>query len=333
MAEMGRLGGQTTTKAAFNARRAPVAQADVDDALAPDDWRYGQRLLRAQARAQRERAVAARKQAVAARAGSYGSAGDARRWSDVAEEHRGDIGPLPVEHCVVSLLAEDPEFADGLDPRQAAIAREVLHVPGLRLPAGPWQPLGAVAAAQPAATLLIAEGLLARDVHIDDRCSRQLFGPGDPLIASVRDPALVGEWVSWEALRPTRVAVLHHTWHRAVGCWPQLAANLHSRTTRLAERIAVHQAIGQLPRIEQRLIAVMVLLGERWGHVAPEGLVLDLTLTHAELALIAGGRRPTVTIALAKLVDEHRLIVRPDGTWAVPGRGDVPSPTPEIAYG
>ena len=60
---------------------------------------------------------------------------------------------------------------------------------------------------------------------------------------------------------------------------------------------------------------LFALLGERWRKVTPEGVRLDLRLTHALIALLVGARRPTVTATLSTL--QHKGIVKRDagGSW------------------
>ena len=48
------------------------------------------------------------------------------------------------------------------------------------------------------------------------------------------------------------------------------------------------------------------LLADRWGRVTPDGIVVDLALTHELIGHLVGGRRPTVTLALAELAESGR---------------------------
>jgi hypothetical protein len=72
--------------------------------------------------------------------------------------------------------------------------------------------------------------------------------------------------------------------------------------------------ICQLPRVDERVLAMLWLLSETWGHVTPSGVRLPLVLTHETLGALVGARRPTVTLALRKLVEDGAL-VHQDAGW------------------
>lgn len=105
---------------------------------------------------------------------------------------------------------------------------------------------------------------------------------------------------------------------------PVLAANLvRVLSAQIADReLAV--AIALEPRVERRLLLKLRQLAERWGRVTPDGIRLDLRLTHQELANMVGAVRESVTLALGRLADSgeievrrRELIIRPprdDGT-------------------
>ena len=50
--------------------------------------------------------------------------------------------------------------------------------------------------------------------------------------------------------------------------WPEIFASLVERAPR-AERLVVMQAIGHLTRVDDRLLALLWCLAERWGRVVP----------------------------------------------------------------
>lgn len=109
---------------------------------------------------------------------------------------------------------------------------------------------------------------------------------------------------------------------------PALAANLvRLLSTQIAEReLAV--AIALEPRVERRLLLKLRQLAERWGRVTPDGIRLDLRLTHQELANMVGAVRESVTIALGRLAEageievrNRTLIIRPDQDDAEGGSG------------
>jgi DNA-binding GntR family transcriptional regulator len=52
--------------------------------------------------------------------------------------------------------------------------------------------------------------------------------------------------------------------------------------------------------------------------VTPDGIVVDLPLTHELIGRLVGGRRPTVTLALAELAENGVLVRRDEGGWLLP---------------
>ena len=91
---------------------------------------------------------------------------------------------------------------------------------------------------------------------------------------------------------------------------PALAANLvRVLSAQIADReLAV--AIALEPRVERRLLLKLRQLAERWGRVTPDGIRLDLRLTHQELANMVGAVRESVTIALGRLASAGEIEVR-----------------------
>ena len=58
---------------------------------------------------------------------------------------------------------------------------------------------------------------------------------------------------------------------------------------------------------DDRLLITFSVLGERWGRMNHEGIVITLPLTHETLAMMIGVRRPTATIAVKRLTDAGLL--------------------------
>lgn len=69
-------------------------------------------------------------------------------------------------------------------------------------------------------------------------------------------------------------------------------------------------AIALEPRLERRLILKLRQLAERWGKVTPEGVRLDLRVTHQELGDMIGAARESITVALGRLQDQGEITVR-----------------------
>ena len=110
--------------------------------------------------------------------------------------------------------------------------------------------------------------------------------------------------------------------------WPEIFASLVERAARRAERLVVMQAIAHLTRVDDRLLALLWCLAERWGRVAPGGVVVSLRLPHRTLAGMVGARRPSVTTALGQLIARGEVERRPDGGWLLLGEPPEPREKP-----
>jgi CRP-like cAMP-binding protein len=117
---------------------------------------------------------------------------------------------------------------------------------------------------------------------------------------------------------PAVLAILDERFAMAARRWPTLAMQLQARLLAQAERQSVQLAIARLPRVEQRVVAVLWTLAERWGRVTSEGYLVPLRLTHESLGQLVGARRPTVSLALTDLIEQGTVVRRPDGTWLLP---------------
>jgi hypothetical protein len=85
--------------------------------------------------------------------------------------------------------------------------------------------------------------------------------------------------------------------------------------------MAIMLAISNLTRVDERVVALMWHLADRWGHVTPEGVVVPVPLTHDMIGKLVGAHRPSVTSALGELGRQGTIERREDG-WLV--HGDPP---------
>jgi CRP/FNR family transcriptional regulator, cyclic AMP receptor protein len=231
----------------------------------------------------------------------------------------------------VQLLDIDPELARGLDPRRAREAAQRLYARAIDIPRGRWNPnAGPLEGSRPIG-LLILDGVLVREATVGDHPSAELLGPGDLLRAweDADSEELLPRTIEWSALTATRVAIIDHTFTVRAAQWPEVFAGLIDRAARRAERLVVLQAIAHLTRVDDRLLALLWCLAERWGRVVPGGVLVSLRLSHRTLAGMIGARRPSVTTALGQLMARGELERRPDGEWLL--RGGAPeAPDPHI---
>ena len=222
----------------------------------------------------------------------------------------------------INILEHDPDLARGIDSARAEAAVRRLTAPVIQLPRGPWSPDDVEQdGAQGLFGILVLSGLLVREATVGDHPCAELLGPGDLIRPNEDSDAdeLLGRSIDWTVLTPARVALLGPGLIAAAAPWPEVITCLVDRAARRADRLVVLQAITHLTRVDDRLLALLWYLAERWGRVAPEGVRIGLRLPHRTLAGMVGARRPSVTTALGQLIARGDLERRPDGAWVLPG--------------
>ena len=226
----------------------------------------------------------------------------------------------------VQLLEADPDLARGLDPRRIREVSQRLFVRAIDAPRGPWTPGRTLNQGSQPIGLLVLDGLLVREATVGDHPCAELLGPGDLLRAWDDREAeiLLPRTVEWTALTHSRLAIIDQALAVRAAQWPEIFAALVERAARRAERLVVMQAIAHLTRVDDRLLALLWCLAERWGRVVPGGVLVSLRLPHRTLAGMVGARRPSVTTALGQLIAREEIERRPDGGWLL--RGDPPEP-------
>lgn len=178
---------------------------------------------------------------------------------------------------------------------------------------------------------VVGGGRLALGVIADEDRERTIgmLEQGDLLVRPLDGWAAAGPRVRCFAIEESLIHLVDMDRMEAWMRDPALAANLvRVLSSQIAEReLAV--AIALEPRVERRLLLKLRQLAERWGRVTPDGIRLDLRLTHQELANMVGAVRESVTLALGRLAEAGEievrnrtlLITRPASTTAPPGEG------------
>ena len=223
---------------------------------------------------------------------------------------------------LIQLLHADPDLGRDLDPHRIREISPRLYARVVEAGRGPWSPADALSAddGEPIGLLIVA-GLLVREASVGEHPTAELLGPGDLLRAwDDEDAVLLPRSVRWTALTDARFAVIDHPLAVRAAQWPEIFAVLVERATRRAERLVVMQAIGHLNRVDDRLLALLWCLAERWGRRVPSGVLVDLNLPHRTLAGMIGARRPSVTTALGQLMARGAIARRPHGGWLLCGR-------------
>lgn len=211
----------------------------------------------------------------------------------------------------VRLLAIAPDFADYLSAEEREDAEHVA-LP-TRIVSGPLT-IAELLKRADAFAAVVVDGMLLQQTRIGDQPALRVIGPGE-IVAAPGAPRseLVAE-SECRAVEQTTLAFLGIEFLAAAHRWPRLVAGLQSRTADGTDRLAMQLAICQLPRVHDRLLAMLWLLAESWGHVTSSGTTLSLTLTHEALGALVGARRPTVTLALRELAESGAL-VHQDRGW------------------
>ena len=153
-------------------------------------------------------------------------------------------------------------------------------------------------------TLEVETGIVALTVIHDDGAEvlLGLCGPGQVLAGHPEDTCCI--------------QIHAHTEVRArIQSWPE-SVELPAFPERLRDRlrhVEAWSAMQARPQIEQRLLGILSLLAEQFGRATPQGTVIDVRITHAQLASAVGATRATVTRRLGEL--------RRRGSLAVTGSG------------
>jgi CRP-like cAMP-binding protein len=217
----------------------------------------------------------------------------------------------------LSVLGADGELAAVVPAADRPRAQRATWTAAIRFPAGPVD-LTAAPLSPTAFALLVIKGVLVRQTTLSDRAMIELLLAGDVLWPWPASPIAPRTEARLTALGDVRLAVLDHTFVRAATAWPELMVALQRRLGDQQHRLATHGAICQLPRVEQRVLAIMWLLAARTGTVTARGTEVRLALTHHTLAQLVGSRRPTVSLAV-KHLRQHGYLERLDnGAWLVP---------------
>lgn len=230
----------------------------------------------------------------------------------LADSHRDPVRATGV----VSVLDEDPDLGEGLDPRQADSARRHAAARVVSLVKGEFSLAESIPSERGTFGLLLLEGLLLRGVSVDVRPSVDVLGAGDLIHPGQRHAdATVPADVRWWALRPARVAVLDTSFVCRMSDHPTVLGELAGRLARASEASTLQLSIVQQPNLSRRLQFMFWHLADRFGRVAPGGAILPLPLCHTLLAWLVGARRPAVSRALKELERAGQVERRPDDTW------------------
>ena len=228
------------------------------------------------------------------------------------------LKPLPLRRC--SILDELDELGPELSPGARRAARRRATAAVVLLPAGELPLQRWFAGTLHGPGLLVLGGLIAREVHVAERTSTELLGPGDllrPWDVDADDPVACD--VVWRGLVDAEVALLDAFFADRIRPWPQIACDLMGCAVHRAESVAVQRAISCHPRVDMRVAMLLWHLAGRWGKLERDGGVrLPLPLTHRLIGELIGAERPSVTHALQRLAKGGQIVRDGDG-WHLHG--------------
>jgi len=151
-----------------------------------------------------------------------------------------------------------------------------------------------------------------------------LVEEGDLLVRPVQSWASVGPSMRCRAIDASSLVLVDG---ERLGAWiaqPVLGENVvHLLSAQVAER-ELTIAISLEPSVERRVLRKLHQLALRWGRVTPDGVRLDLRLTHQELASMVGAVRETVTLAMGRLQEQGEIHVHNRTVTILRGLEDRP---------
>lgn len=218
-----------------------------------------------------------------------------------------------------SLIDLDAELAAAIPEPERAAARQLLVGAEVRLPRGPARTLDLASVT----ALYIADGVLLREVTIGRASLPEVLGAGDLL-----QPRPVVDGLGWcavglHAVEPLTLIAFNERFTEGTRHWPDLRALMEQRAAERHHRAMLVGAIGHLPRVEQRVTALLWLLATEWGEVGGHGLVVPFPLTHAVIGRFVGAARSTVTLSITELTADGLLARREDGSWLLPAESEA----------
>jgi CRP/FNR family transcriptional regulator, cyclic AMP receptor protein len=223
------------------------------------------------------------------------------------------------------VLDEDAELSELVPEARRGAARQASLAAVLEVGPGMWDARVEADRSRDGYGLLLLTGTLIRRVGYGGRFGAELLADGDLLRPWEFDgEESIGFETGWRVLIRTRLAVLDLLWTERMSRYPRVGPALAGRALVRSRRLAAMMAISQQPRLDDRLWMLFWDLADRHGRVHPDGVHVDLPLTHEVLSHLAGARRPSVSSALTKLSDQGRLQRNGRG-WVL--RGEPPGRT------
>ncbi|MGO9885883.1 MAG: helix-turn-helix domain-containing protein [Solirubrobacteraceae bacterium] len=211
----------------------------------------------------------------------------------------------------VHLLEVEPDLAAALPHDEREVVQR-LTAPVITLDLGALS-LEDLADETEAFAAIILDGIILNHLGAASKSALRLLGPGDLLTLPGSDQISWLE-ISWEVPTPARLVLLDDHFLAAVRQFPRLVSGLQARVAEQLERLSAQMVICQLPRVGDRVLALLWLLAESWGRVTASGTAVPIELTHDTIGELIGARRSTVTLAVSEL-SERGALIRGSAGW------------------
>jgi CRP/FNR family transcriptional regulator, cyclic AMP receptor protein len=200
------------------------------------------------------------------------------------------------------VLDVDAELAELVPPDEFEAARHASAATVEVVAPGRWDARTVADRARDGFGLLVLDGVLVRRVGQGERFGAELLADGDLLRPWEFDgDDTIGFETTWRVLVRLRLAVLDLEWTERMARYPRIGPALAGRALGRSRRLAILMAIAQQPRLDERLWMLFWDLADRHGRVHPDGVHVDLPLTHEVLSHFVAARRPSVSGAISKL--------------------------------
>jgi CRP/FNR family transcriptional regulator, cyclic AMP receptor protein len=231
----------------------------------------------------------------------------------------------------VRLLDVDPDFGTDLTGEQLADVRQHVVLPTIRLEKGLWETDQLREAhgvrGEPRGFLVVA-GTVSVDLAIAGQVCTRLITARELVLLDGWQEDSIPVQSGWSVLDSAVLAVLDDRLAVIGARWPGLMNAILRRAAQQVRHALMQQAISQLPRVEDRLLALLWSVADRQGVVRGDGIWIHLPVTHATLAQMIGARRPTVSLGLRAL-SERGLVKAENGGWLISPDSIEAFPAPE----
>ena len=187
--------------------------------------------------------------------------------------------------------------ADGwASPGRRRLAARVVHIAP-----GRFDPHGLIGDPAGSLGLLVVDGLALVQVDAGRAPIGWLVGAEDVIRPWEMDEVSLLAAATWQVLAPMRLALLDADFARRVTGLTPVADALVAKAMQTSHWLFAKSLVTGTSVIEERLLLLFALLGERWGKATSAGVVVSMPLTHQVLATLIGARRPSVSTALRRL--------------------------------